>query len=151
MRSRGSFTRAAQLLHEAESFLIVPHLHPDGDALGSALGLYHALKQMGKTHVVAVSHDPVPEIYRYLPDWEQIQVEHLHHTTYDVAVVVDQSQLNRAGKHESLVRAARQILQIDHHVLMESFADVALVDTRAAATAELVYRLLRHMRLPLTP
>jgi phosphoesterase RecJ-like protein len=151
MRSRGSFTRAAQLLHEAESFLIVPHLHPDGDALGSALGLYHALNQMGKTHVVVVSHDPVPEIYRYLPDWEQIRVEHPHHATYDVAVVVDQSQLNRAGKHEPLVRAARKILQIDHHVLMEPFADVALVDTRAAATAELVYRLLRHMRLPMTP
>jgi phosphoesterase RecJ-like protein len=151
MRSRGSFTRAAQLLHEAESFLVVPHLHPDGDALGSALGLYHALKQMGKTHVVVVSHDPVPEIYRYLPDWEQIRVEHPHHATYDVAVVVDQSQLNRAGKHEPLVRAARKILQIDHHVLMEPFADVALVDTRAAATAELVYRLLRHMRLPMTP
>jgi hypothetical protein len=76
MRLQGSFRRAAQLLHEAESFLIVPHLHPDGDALGSALGLYHALNQMGKTHVVVVSHDPVPEIYRYLPDWEQIRVEH---------------------------------------------------------------------------
>jgi phosphoesterase RecJ-like protein len=151
MRLQGSFRRAAQLLHEAESFLIVPHLHPDGDALGSALGLYHALNQMGKTHVVVVSHDPVPEIYRYLPDWEQIRVEHPHHATYDVAVVVDQSQLNRAGKHEPLVRAARKILQIDHHVLMEPFADVALVDTRAAATAELVYRLLRHMRLPMTP
>jgi bifunctional oligoribonuclease and PAP phosphatase NrnA len=58
MRLQGSFKRAACLLREAESFLIVPHLHPDGDALGSALGLYHALKQMGKTHVVAVSHDP---------------------------------------------------------------------------------------------
>ena len=128
-------THAAQLLHEAESFLIVPHLHPDGDALGSALGLYHALKQMGKTHVVVVSHDPVPEIYRFLPDWQQIHTEHPHHRTYDVAVVVDQSQLNRSGRHEPLVRAARKILQIDHHVLMEPFADVALVDTRAAATA----------------
>jgi phosphoesterase RecJ-like protein len=151
MRPQGSFARAARLLCEAESLLIVPHLHPDGDALGSALGLYHALKQMGKTHATVVSHDPVPEIYRFLPEWEQIHTEHPHHHTYDVAVVVDQSQLNRAGKHESLVRTARKILQIDHHVLMEPFADVALVDTSAAATAELVYRLLRHMRLPLTP
>ncbi|MGQ9902361.1 MAG: DHH family phosphoesterase [Fimbriimonadales bacterium] len=151
MRSRGSFTHAAQLLHTAESFLIVPHLHPDGDALGSALGLYHALKQMGKTEVIAVSHDPVPEIYRFLPDWEQILLEHPQQRTYDVAIVVDQSQLSRAGRHEALARAARQMLQIDHHVVMEPFADVALVDTSAAATAELVYRLLRFMRLPISP
>lgn len=151
MRSRASFTHAAHLLHTAESFLIVPHLHPDGDALGSALGLYHALKQMGKGNVIVVSHDPVPEIYRFLPDWEQILLEHPQQRTYDVAIVVDQSQLNRAGRHEALARAARQMLQIDHHVVMEPFADVALVDTSAAATAELVYRLLRFTRLPITP
>ena len=151
MRSQGSFKRAACLLREAESLVIVPHLHPDGDALGSALGLYHALRQMGKATVVIVSHDSVPEIYRFLPSWEQIRTEHPHHTTYDVAIVVDQSQLNRAGKHEPLVRAARQTLQIDHHMLMEPFADVALVDTSAAATAEVVYRLLRFMRHPITP
>ncbi len=151
MRSRDSFKRAAQLLCEAESLLIVPHLHPDGDALGSALGLYHALKQMGKPLVEVVSHDSVPEIYRFLPDWQAIHLEHPPQTTYDLAVVVDQSQLNRAGKHESLVRAARRILQIDHHMPLEPFADVRIVDTDAAATAELVYRLLRAMRVRITP
>lgn len=151
MRSRNSFKQAAALLHEAESFLIVPHLHPDGDALGSALGLYHALRAMGKPIVEVVSHDSVPEIYRFLPDWDKIHLEHPPHTTYDLAVVVDQSQLSRAGKHEPLVRAARKILQIDHHVPLEPFADVRIVDTCAAATAELVYRLLRSMRVPITP
>jgi len=151
MRSRNSFKHAAQLLCEAESLLIVPHLHPDGDALGSALGLYHALRQMGKTAVEVVSHDSVPEIYRFLPDWDKIHIEHPPQTTYDVAVVVDQSQLSRAGRHEALARAARRILQIDHHVPLEPFADVRLVDTSAAATAELVYRLLRSMHLRITP
>ncbi|MFN4033696.1 MAG: DHH family phosphoesterase [Fimbriimonadales bacterium] len=151
MRSRDTFRRAIEYVARAESFLIVPHLHPDGDALGSALGLYHALKQMGKTTVTVVSHDSVPEIYRFLPDWEHIQLEHPHHATYDLAIVVDQSQLSRAGKHERLARAARAILQIDHHMPLEPFADVRLVDTAAAATAELVYRLLRAMALTLTP
>ncbi|MCS6918868.1 MAG: bifunctional oligoribonuclease/PAP phosphatase NrnA [Fimbriimonadales bacterium] len=151
MRSRDTFQRAAGLIAEAESFLIVPHLHPDGDALGSALGLYHALKQMGKSVVTVVSHDSVPEIYRFLPDWDKILLEHPHHTTYDLAIVVDQSQLSRAGKHEQLARAARRMLQIDHHVPLETFAEVRIVDTSAAATAELVYRLLHAMRLPLTP
>ncbi len=151
MRSRDSFKRAAQLLCEAESLLIVPHLHPDGDALGSALGLYHALKQMGKPVVTVVSHDPVPEIYRFLPDWHTILLEHPQQTTYDLAIVVDQSQLSRAGKHEALARAARKILQVDHHMPLEPFADVRIVDTEAAATAELVYRLLRAMRVCITP
>ncbi|MDW8051937.1 MAG: bifunctional oligoribonuclease/PAP phosphatase NrnA [Armatimonadota bacterium] len=151
MRSRGSFKRAAQLICEAESILIVPHLHPDGDALGSALGLYHALNALGKPLVVVVCHDPVPELYRFLPDWDKIYVDHPPYSHYDLAIVVDQSQLSRAGRHEALARAARKRLQIDHHVPMERFAEVRVVDTEAAATAELVYRLLRAMRAPITP
>lgn len=151
MRSRHSFKHAAQLICEANSVLIVPHLHPDGDALGSALGLYHALNALGKPQVVVVSHDSVPEIYRFLPAWDKIRLEHPEPTVYDLAIVVDQSQLNRAGKHEGLARAARKRLQIDHHVPLERFAEVRIVDTRAAATAELVYRLLRAMHAPITP
>jgi len=60
------------------------------------------------------------------------------------------SQLVRSGKHETLARSARQILQIDHHVPHEPFADLRLVDTQAAATAEIVYRMLRSMRHPIS-
>lgn len=146
-----NFKQAAQTIRQADSILLVPHLHPDGDALGSVLGLYHALCEMGKQQLLVVSHDPVPEIYQFLPGWERIEVEPQPVTTFDLTIACDMSQLMRSGKHETLARAARQILQIDHHVPHESFADLRLVDTQAAATAEIVYRLLRSMKHPISP
>jgi len=143
--------QARSLIDAAESFLVVPHLHPDGDALGSALALALTLCQLGKPTVDVVCHDPVPEIYRFLPASEWVRTELEARTTYDVAIVCDMSQLSRTGCHEPLVRSARKILQIDHHVPQEPFADVRLVDTSASATAEVAYRLLRAMRHPLTP
>lgn len=144
-----NFRRAADLIQQAESIVLIPHLNPDGDALGSVLGLYHALKSNHKTHLKAVSHDPVPEIYRFLPDWQAIDSDPQPITTFDLAIVCDMSQLTRAGKQADLARTARKILQIDHHVPQETFADERLVDTKAAATAEIVYRLLRAMKQPI--
>lgn len=151
MARRIPFRQAVGLIESSESFLIVPHLHPDGDALGSALALALALRQMGKPIVEVVCHDPVPEIYQFLPGSECVRTELQPRTTYDVAIVCDMSQLSRAGRHEPLIRNARQILQVDHHVPQEPFADVRLIDTTAAATAEVTYRLLRAMNCPLTP
>ncbi len=143
--------QAVQLIMEAETCLVVCHLNPDGDTLGSGLALYHGLCALRKHTVRLLCHDPVPEIYRFLPGSEVVATELQPVTVYDLALVCDMSQLNRAGRHEPLVRAARRILQIDHHVAQEPFADVRLVDERAAATAEIAYRLLRALRIPLTP
>lgn len=145
-----NFKQAAQAIQQADSILLVPHLHPDGDALGSVLGLYHALRAMGKKQLLVVCNDPVPEIYKYLPGWEVVSTEVRPITTFDLAIACDMSQLERSGKHEALARAARQILQIDHHVPHEHFADVRLLDVEAAATSEIVYRLLRSMRHPIS-
>ncbi len=138
------------ILH-ADTFAIVAHLHPDGDALGSALALYHALNSLKKHTVHVFCHDPVPEIYRFLPGSEVVCSEDQPRTTYDMAIVCDMSQLSRAGKFEPLIRSARTIVQVDHHVPLERFTDLRLVDTRAAATAELAYKLIRALKVPLTP
>ncbi|MFQ3610463.1 MAG: bifunctional oligoribonuclease/PAP phosphatase NrnA [Fimbriimonadales bacterium] len=137
------------ILH-ADTFAIVAHLHPDGDALGSALALYHALKALHKHTVHVFCHDPVPEIYRFLPGSCAVCHDAQPRTTYDMAIVCDMSQLSRAGKFEPLIRSARQIVQVDHHVPLEQFTDLRVVDTRAAATAELAYQLIRALQVPIT-
>ncbi len=150
MASRDTLRSAVDLIRRANRFLIVPHLHPDGDALGSALGLYHALRLLGKPVVDVVCHDSVPEIYQFLPGTDQIRQELHPKEPYEVAIVCDMSQLNRAGKFEPLIRHSERILQIDHHVKMERFADVQLVNPKAGATAEEVYRLIRALGVPIT-
>jgi phosphoesterase RecJ-like protein len=143
--------QAVRLIEQADTCLVVSHLNPDGDTLGSALALYHGLILLRKHTVRLLCHDPVPEIYRFLPGSTAVETEPQPLTVYDLTLVCDMSQLNRAGRHEPLIRHARRILQIDHHVPQEPFADVQLVDTSAAATAEIAYRLLRALRVPLTP
>lgn len=143
--------QAVQLIEQADTCLVVAHLNPDGDTLGSALALYHGLRSLCKHTVRLLCHDPVPEIYRFLPGSEAVETAQQPITVYDLALVCDMSQLNRAGRHEPLIRAARRILQIDHHMPQEPFADVRLVDESAAATAEIAYRLLRALRVPFTP
>jgi phosphoesterase RecJ-like protein len=142
--------QAIALIEQADTCLVVCHLHPDGDTLGSGLALYHGLRSLRKHTVRLLCHDPVPDIYRFLPGSELVETAQQPITVYDLALVCDMSQLSRAGRHEPLVRAARRILQIDHHVPQEPFADVRLVDVRAAATAEVAYRLLRALRVPIT-
>lgn len=151
MASANTLQSAVDLIQSANRFLIVPHLHPDGDALGSALALYHALRSMGKPEVVVACHDSTPEIYQFLPGADQILHDLHPKEPYEVAIVVDMSQLSRAGKFEPIVRHAERILQIDHHVKMERFAHVSLVNPKAGATAEEVYRLIRALKVPLTP
>lgn len=143
--------QAVEQIQASDTFLIVPHLHPDGDALGTALAFSIALHQMRKSVVDVVCHDPVPEIYQFLPHSERVQTDLQARTTYDLAIVCDMSQLSRAGRHEPLIRSARKILQVDHHVPQEPFADIRLVDTACAATTEVAYRLLRAMHHPITP
>ncbi len=143
--------QTAEALCHADTFAIVAHLHPDGDALGSALALYHALNALQKHTVHVFCHDPVPEIYRFLPGSTRIRSEAQPRTTYDMAIVCDMSQLSRAGKFEPLIRSARRILQVDHHVPLERFTDLRVVDTRAAATAELAYAVIRALKVPITP
>ncbi|GBC93006.1 Bifunctional oligoribonuclease and PAP phosphatase NrnA [bacterium HR15] len=146
-----TFKQAVQLIEQADTCLVVAHLNPDGDTLGSALALYHGLYLLRKHTVRLLCHDPVPEIYRFLPGSTAVETEQQPITVYDLALVCDMSQLNRAGRHEPLIRAARRIVQIDHHMPQEVFADVRLVDQSAAATAEIAYRLLRALRVPFTP
>ncbi|MEO0249140.1 MAG: bifunctional oligoribonuclease/PAP phosphatase NrnA [candidate division WOR-3 bacterium] len=150
IETRSPFRRAAKLIEGADSILLVAHVNPDGDTLGCVLALYHALKGMGKQEVHALCHDPVPEIYRFLPGWEVILSEVQSLLTADLAIACDMNQLNRAGKHEELLRRARHVILVDHHVPHERVGDVRLVEPDSGATTEIVYRWLRRLRVPFT-
>jgi phosphoesterase RecJ-like protein len=107
--------------------------------------LTHALRALGKP-VTPVSVDGVPEIYRWLPGADLIQTS--AEGTFDLAIVCDAATPERTGSSARVIRAARDTLVIDHHVSESDFGRVRLVEPRAAATGEIVYSLLRHMRVP---
>lgn len=145
-----SISRAAEAIREAQSLVLACHVNPDGDALGSMLGLALALAPLGKT-LTLLSQDGVPDILRFLPQSSTVQ-QTTDVPSFDLAVVLDSGELSRVGDRvQVLIGRARRVIDIDHHVLAGAFGDVRVLDSQAASTSEIVFALVRAMGLPVTP
>lgn len=120
-------------LQDAGRILIVSHIRPDGDAVGSLLGLGLALQEAGKS-VQMVLVDGVPASERFLPGSEQVQNSPVG--PIDLSIVVDCSELGRIGK--ALDGYGTPDWNIDHHITNLNFARVNLVQPEAASTAEMI-------------
>jgi len=143
-------SEAAAAIGESRSIVLACHVNPDGDALGSLLGLALALIPLGK-EMVCLSQDGVPDILRFLPGAE-IVVTTTDVPAFDLALVVDSGELARVGESvKPLVARARRVVDIDHHVTAGAFGDIRVLDAQAASTAEIVYALLQTLGVPITP
>jgi len=141
---------AAAAIADAQSVVLACHVNPDGDALGSMLGLGLALTALGKT-AVCLSEDGVPDLLRFLPGAGMI-TRTTDAPAFDLALVVDSGELARVGETVlPLVARARRVVDIDHHVTAGAFGDIRVLDARAASTAEIVYALLGTLGAPITP
>jgi phosphoesterase RecJ-like protein len=129
---------AISLLKQARRIFMVTHISPDGDAIGSMLGLGWALRGLGKECVMCCG-DQVPTTYSYLPGADDIHTQGPEGTE-DLIVVLDASDLDRLGKvGSSRVFSEVPTLNVDHHVTNKGFGTCNLVDEKAAATAELIW------------
>ena len=132
---------AAQMLRDAQTVVLTSHIRPDGDAIGSTLGLMHVLRAQGKEVRVLID-DEIPRIFSILPGVDQIErpIESQRYTA-DLLVVCD-VELGRTGASVSAVDAVR-LLNIDHHVTNDEKAEHLCLNPKAAATCEIVYDLVR--------
>jgi bifunctional oligoribonuclease and PAP phosphatase NrnA len=130
-------------------FLILSHVDPDGDAIGSCLALDWALRGIGKACMV-VNESPLPESLRILPGFEQVKRPAEVSRTLDAVFVLDSSTLDRVGPGAMrLIRPGATIANIDHHAANSGFGDPRLVRVEASATAELIHELLEGLGIPL--
>ena len=139
--------QASQLIRLAHRPLLICHIAPDGDAIGSLTGLGRALRHEGLEPIIACS-DPVPARFNYIPYVGAI-VQDVS-ASFDLVISLDCSDLKRLG-HFPQMPTFRSVplLNIDHHLTNLDFGDVNLVDPHASSTAEIVLRLLEYMALPL--
>lgn len=121
------------------SFLITTHEGPDGDAAGSALALASFLRKIGKDVCVHFK-DPVPDLYSFLPGAGTV-LAHIPDRDFDVAFVLDIGELRRSGEEFCSFTRIGKIINLDHHLTCENFGLHNLIDTTAAATGVLVYRI----------
>lgn len=138
-----------QFIERHDAFVVTSHINPDGDAIGSEMGLAHFLRQVGKKVVVMNSTD-TPDVLRFLAADDEIRVYGEAGTqplldTVDACIIVDVNNweqlgnIGRALQARSLPRAC-----IDHHQgATNGFADYTVTDTSAAATGLLIYEMIR--------
>lgn len=131
-------------VQRAQRILTVSHIRPDGDAVGSLLGLGLSLQAAGK-EVQMVLEDGVPRNFRFLEKSSLIQKR--PQGDFDLIIVVDCSDLRRVGG--ALDGYAKPHVNIDHHVTNLNFAEINIVDTFAVATAEILAWLLPELNLPI--
>lgn len=138
---------AIKAILQSERIVIACHVNPDGDCIGSLLALGLGLSSIGK-RVYMVSQDGVPRSYQKLPGADKVRktIEKVP----DMAITVDCNAKEMVGKPFNVIRKTKYILEIDHHEFRKQFGTLFLVDTKASAVGEIVYRLFKYLKVGIT-
>lgn len=146
-----------RFLRTEDRFVVVAHMSPDGDTLGSSIALSLALRQMGK-QVILLCRDRVPEHYEFLPErslfatFETARSLPLDITTFRNLILVDCNELRRTGIEKSSLAglAFDTVAIIDHHETERAFGDLRWIVPPVAATGMMVYAVIKALGLTLT-
>lgn len=147
-----SLDAGAGLLLGANHIVVIAHVNPDADAIGSVLGLTQGLRALGKD-AVGVLSDPVPDYARFLSGSGDI-VSELPAEGIDLIVSADAAGIERLGRLYADNRdrfASTPMLNIDHHRTNPHFGTVNQVDPHASSTSELMYHFLVALGAPIAP
>jgi len=132
------------LLRKHKTFVVTTHVHPDADAMGSALAMAVFLKSLGKK-VRVFNEDECPTWLGFMPKvglHERYTGEEKF--SPEVIIVLDCGDLERIGKVRELVKGGVKLVNIDHHVTNAGFGDLNLVLSAYSSTSEIVYGLLKE-------
>lgn len=131
-------------LLEHRKLALCTHVSPDGDTLGSTLGLARYLSQQGK-EIALFCDDVINKTFDFLPGIELFRAPDAGEAICcDLLVVIDASSFDRIGAVGQAVRA-KEVLNIDHHISNTGFADFLYLDSKAAATGEIMCDLFEQM------
>src|SRR5438046_414876 len=147
MMSTSKFQEIGQILRDHQRFAILGHVRPDGDALGSQLGLGLSLQALGK-EVRVWNEDGMLEKYSFRPRAELLTKPPSTPEDFDVAIALDTAIQNRLGTALVSIRSSKIWINIDHHPSNPGYGDVAHIDSSAPATAEIVFHLIKSQGLP---
>jgi len=140
--------RILEVIRGSKTFCIVGHIRPDGDCVGSQLGLALALQNEGK-RVVCWNEDPVPQKYKFL-NADGLFLQPKRGRKFDCVIAVDCASFARLGRAGRCIAQRKMFINIDHHESNTRYADVNWVSAREPSCGELIYRLLKVARWPIT-
>ncbi len=129
------------LVKKADTIAIAGHVRPDGDCVGSCLGLYNYLTREFGGKQVDVYLESVPEAFSFLKNTDKVCTEAKQVTVYDLFISLDCGSVDRLGFTEALFHAAGMSVNIDHHISNTLFAKCNHVEGKASSTCEVLYGL----------
>ena len=146
----GELAHAVTAIQGAAQVALACHVSPDGDALGSTLGLLHVLRAAGRDCVASF---PTPFVvaphYRELPGLDLFVPPGDFPRDPEVMLTFDCGSMDRLGDLEPAAKAAGQLIVIDHHISNDRYGSINVIDPDAAASGSLVHRLIAALGLPL--
>jgi phosphoesterase RecJ-like protein len=143
-----ALSELAGVIAGARRILLAAHTSPDGDALGAMLALGQGLEAVGKTATL-FCRGPIPAMYDFLPGLDQIREEAGRPEDYDVVLLLDCHEPDRAGLDESIWLGRPNLYVLDHH-RTDQATPPGVIDVTASAAGELVWRLLKLLDVPFT-
>ena len=136
-----------KIIKEKNSFLVVTHKNPDGDAIGSSFALYNVLKELGKTVYLEIPTKPA-YIYDFLDDYNAVEIT-TNSKDVEVVIALDSAEMHRCGLDKEYVKD-KLLINIDHHKTNPGFGNINLIEPEAAAVGCIVYDILKSNGLPIT-
>lgn len=143
------WTSATKTLKNASQILVVSHVNPDGDAIGSTLAVGLIAQSLG-IPVTFVNESPVPEKLAFLPGADQIQLPSHVEERFSVIIAVDAADISRIGECQQLFADDAVIINIDHHATNDHFGTINIVKADAAATVEILYDWVKDLNISIS-
>ena len=141
--------RILDAIRNAKKICVVGHMRPDGDCIGSQLGLGLALRAEGKK-VVCWNQDSIPAKYRFL-DPEKDFEKPKSGESFDLVIATDCASYERLGTVTEFIKQRKLLINIDHHESNTRYGDINWISPREPSSGELIHRLLKTARWPITP
>jgi phosphoesterase RecJ-like protein len=148
MGTEATLQEAARRIADADRVLLSTHVSPDGDGIGSGLGLAQGLAALGKEAVLHMA-DPVPAYLGFLPGQARVRSGGTNAEPWDVLVTLDCGDWERLGEAPGDRSLLGTVINLDHHRSNEHYGDLDVIDPEASATGLMAFHLLRELGAPI--
>lgn len=139
-------TKLETMIDQAGKIVILGHVNPDGDCVGSCLAVYNYIKEWDSSKAVTVRLERLPSKFSYLSGFDAIETE-AGEETYDLCICLDSSDEERLGDFKSCFDRSAKTICIDHHITNRGYAQENVIDGHASSACEVVYGQLDESRI----
>ncbi|MBO6272089.1 bifunctional oligoribonuclease/PAP phosphatase NrnA [bacterium] len=139
-----NFSNTEDIIKSAKKILIISHINPDGDALGSTCALYKAIYNRFKKRADMCTLTYLSPIYNFLPNINLAKSSYDTSLVYDLVITVDVADIDRISNMKILFDKAKTTINIDHHKTNNNFGDYNYVVPEASSTGEVLYTLFKN-------